>query len=265
MDRNKNTLWTFGCSFTAEYEPIDGLYPPYKNNYDRYREFRGGVLPPTWPNIVAKFMNYNVMNCAYGGSSNYNILMQFSNVSNLIKRGDILIFGWTKLTRFIAANFAENIFNNVLPVGANYQDLGMSQTTIDEILVNRTHEIWKQEIHSWISIITTLCKNIGAEDYHWSSDENVFNGESGHILTDPKYIIVRDKAALDNNLYVDKHNMMWYLTHQDHYGGIQRGKIMDETNYEIMDGHMGEFGHQLQAEIFFEHILDNSKIIKRGL
>jgi hypothetical protein len=56
---------------------------------------------------------------------------------------------------------------------------------------------------------------------------------------------------------------MWYLTHQDHYGGIQKGKIMDETNYEIMDGHMGELGHQLQAEIFFEHLLDHSEILKR--
>ena len=131
MDKNKNTLWTFGCSFTAEYEPIDNVHPPYENNYDRYRNWRGGTLPLTWPNIMAKFMDYNVMNCALGGSSNYNILMQFSNISHLIKKDDILIFGWSKLTRFIAANFVENIFNNVLPVGSNYNDLGMSQNTID--------------------------------------------------------------------------------------------------------------------------------------
>ena len=74
---------------------------------------------------------------------------------------------------------------------------------------------------------------------------------------------MRDSAAIENDHYVDKHNMMWYLTHRDHYGGIQKGKIMDETNYEIMDGHMGELGHQLQAEIFFEHLLDYSEIIKR--
>jgi hypothetical protein len=39
MDKSKNTLWTFGCSFTAEYEPIDNIHPPYENNYDRYRKF----------------------------------------------------------------------------------------------------------------------------------------------------------------------------------------------------------------------------------
>ena len=47
-------LWTFGCSFTAEYNPIDGIYAPYENNYDKYRRFRGGELPKTWPNILAE-------------------------------------------------------------------------------------------------------------------------------------------------------------------------------------------------------------------
>ncbi len=32
-----NKLWTFGCSFTAEYDPIDGLFFPFENNYDKYR------------------------------------------------------------------------------------------------------------------------------------------------------------------------------------------------------------------------------------
>jgi hypothetical protein len=104
---------------------------------------------------------------------------------------------------------------------------------------------------------------VGAEDFHWSSDEKVFSAEDNNIINDSKYIVVRDPAAIESTIFVDKHNMMWYLTHQDHYGGIQKGKIMDETNYEIMDGHMGELGHQLQAEIFFEHLLDHSEILKR--
>jgi hypothetical protein len=30
-----NRLWTFGCSFTAEYNPIEGVYHPFENQYDR--------------------------------------------------------------------------------------------------------------------------------------------------------------------------------------------------------------------------------------
>ena len=40
-----NRLWTFGCSFTAEYNPIEGVYHPFENQYDRYKKFKGGKLP----------------------------------------------------------------------------------------------------------------------------------------------------------------------------------------------------------------------------
>lgn len=260
-----NTLWTFGCSFTAEYEPIDNLHPPFKNNYDLYKDWKGGTLPPTWPNIVSNSIGYKIMNCAYGGSSNYGILNQFSNISHLIKKGDILIFGWTQLTRFIAANFEQNVFNNVLPVGANYESLRMSQNTIDEILVNRTHEIWRHEVLGWIRFINTFCKNIGVEDFHWTSDYRIFNSGEKDIMDNSRFIVVRDKFAIENPYFVDKHNMMWYLTHQDHYGGIQMGKIMDETSYEIMDSHMGEYGHKLQAEYFYQHLINYSDILKNKI
>ena len=49
-----NRLWTFGCSFTAEYDPIDGLFFPFENNYDKYRKLRGGTLPNVWVDLLAK-------------------------------------------------------------------------------------------------------------------------------------------------------------------------------------------------------------------
>ena len=120
-------LWTFGCSFTAEYDPIDGIHPPYENNYDKYRTFKGGELPKTWPNILAEKIGYEIMNCALGGASNYHIFNQFINVCELIQKDDILIFGWTQLGRFIAVNTSQNLISQVLPNGAEYHDLGMSK------------------------------------------------------------------------------------------------------------------------------------------
>ena len=32
------TLWTFGCSFTAEYDPIDGIFFPFENDFDKYKK-----------------------------------------------------------------------------------------------------------------------------------------------------------------------------------------------------------------------------------
>ena len=70
------TLWTFGCSFTAEYDPIDGIFFPFENDFDKYKKWRGGNLPPVWPTILGDKLNCKVMNCAVGGSSNYNIFNQ---------------------------------------------------------------------------------------------------------------------------------------------------------------------------------------------
>jgi hypothetical protein len=70
-------------------------------------------------------------------------------------------------------------------------------------------------------------------------------------------------ALLQSKIFVNKHNMMGYLTHQDHYGGKQKGKIIDETNDEIVDGHMGEFGHIVQCNVFYNHISHVSKILNK--
>jgi hypothetical protein len=256
-------LWTFGCSFTAEYDPIDYIHPPYENNFDKYRTFKGGEFPKTWPNILSEKIGYEIMNCALGGASNYHIFNQFIDVCELIEKDDILIFGWTQLGRFIAVNTVQNLISQVLPNGAEYDDLGMSKTTIEEILVNRTHPLWKTEVMNWIKFINVFVEKIGVEVYHWSSDDRIFDAQNKEVFNDNKFIVVRDPGAIESQIYVDKHNMMWYLTHQDHYGGTQKGKIMDETNYEIMDGHMGELGHKVQFEMFYDHISNVSKILNR--
>lgn len=257
-----NTLWTFGCSFTAEYDTIDGLHPPYKNNFDRYKDFRNGELPKIWPRILAEKINYKLFNSALGGSSNYRILMQFSEVCDLIEKDDICVFGWTQKTRFIAANFVENIFNDVLPFGASYPDLNFSQKTLEEVLVNRTHPVWANEVLKWTKIINLFLNNIGAEVYHWTSDDTIFNVSNNEIKENQSYIVVRDDEFLNNQLIKDRHSMMWYLTHPRNYGGTQMGKIIDETKGQIEDGHMGEFGHKFQAKVFFDHIIKNTKIEK---
>lgn len=259
-----STLWTFGCSFTAEYDPIDNIFPPYENNFDRYKNWRGGSFPKTWSNILAEKIDYKVMNCAMGGASNYHIFNQFINVCELIQKDDILVFGWTQLGRFVAINMVQNLICQVLPNGGgDYDDLGMCKKTVEEILVNRTHPLWKEEVLNWIKFINVFTEKIGVEAYHWTSDDRIFDAENKEIFNSDRFIVVRDPGAIESEIFVDKHNMMWYLTHQDHYGGIQRGKIIDETNHEIQDGHMGEFGHIVQSEMFYDHISHVSKILNK--
>ena len=63
---NRNTLWTFGCSFTAEY-PLE--IPDLRTKYDDYKNWRGGNLPKSWPTLLSEMIDYDVKNFGEGGSS----------------------------------------------------------------------------------------------------------------------------------------------------------------------------------------------------
>jgi len=254
-------LWTFGCSFTAEYDYIGGVHPPYENFFDKYKKWKGGELPKIWVTLLGEHIEYEVMNCAIGGSSNYTILNQFSNVCDLIQKDDVVIFGWTSITRFTVANVVENIYQNILPMGGNNENTKLSENTINEILINRTHPLWIKEIHSYIRMINIFLKNIGAEVYHWTSDDKIFN-INDKLVNDNQFIVVRDEYALNDVTNNDRHNLLNYIILCHHYNEMWLAKISDETLGEIPDLHLGEYGHTFQAHMFFNHIKKNTKIDK---
>lgn len=249
-----NKLWTFGCSFTAEYNPIDGLFFPFENNYDKYRKYRGGKLPHVWVDLLADKINYEPYNCAIGGSSNNTIFNQFINVSDLIKENDILIFGWTSLTRFPMVHLNEDIMINLLPNATNYGDAGLSKNTMEEILVNKSHKLWVNEILNWIKLINLYCREKNVEVYHWTSDEIIFDQHSKFI--DEKYIVPEHN---ENN----KTNLLGFLNLPQHFGGVLKARIVEETNGEVIDDHMGEYGHMNQCNYFYNHIIKHSKILNK--
>ena len=93
-----------------------------------------------------------------------NLFNQFINVCELIKKEDILIFGWTQVGRFNAVDTIQNLMAQILPNGDNY-NIGLSKNTIEEILVNRTHPLWKIEVMNWIKFINVCVDKIGVEAY----------------------------------------------------------------------------------------------------
>lgn len=247
-------LWTFGCSFTAEYNPIDGLYYPFENQYDKYRTYRGGTLPDVWPELLGKKINYKTVNCAIGGSSNYTIFNQFINVCDLIKKDDILIFGWTSMLRFQSVHLRNNELINLLPNATNYEDFGFSKNTLDEILFNRSSLVWVNEVLSWIKIINQIARDRGYEVYHWTSDDTIFKTNDKFI--DERFIVVTDPNY--NNL-----GMLGYLNIPINDDNILTARILEETDGEINDEHMGEFGHIHQCDYFYNHIIKYSKILNK--
>ena len=45
-----NTLFTFGCSYTADYNVMTN---------QKYNDFKGGTLPDVWPKVLSKKLNTN--------------------------------------------------------------------------------------------------------------------------------------------------------------------------------------------------------------
>lgn len=246
------TLWTFGCSFTAEYYPVGDEF--IRGNYDEYKDWRGGTLPDVWPTLLGKKLNLEVKNMAFGGDSNYAIFDQFLNVVDLIKEGDVIIFGWTHAVRFQAANpISRNGFNQILPSITNYPDTGLSIKAVEEILVNRSNPIWIKEVLNWIKFINIFCDKTNVNIFHWTSDLDIFNCNS-EFINDKKFI-----TPPCDNPWEHHHMMLGYLSEPFQYGGKMIGKIIDETDGLIPDCHFGEHGHKVQAEYFYKHIIENLK------
>jgi hypothetical protein len=241
------TLWTFGCSFTAEYYPVG--HHTIKSTYDDYKKWKG-YLPEIWPTLLGKKLNCRVENKGKGGDSNYGILDQFFSCHHLIKESDIVIFGWTNVIRFKAANPLIDQFNQLLPAQFDcYQDTGMSVKTIEEIFINRTHPLWLDEVHNWVKFINSFMEKSGVNVYHWTSDENIFGNEEDFID--------KSKFIIPPYTHATPKMILGYLSQPHYYDNQFKAKIIEETNGEINDCHFGEHGHKVQSEYFYDHIINN--------
>jgi hypothetical protein len=236
----QKTLWTFGCSFTAEYYPIDN--PTCKSNYDDYKKWRGGNLPKVWPTLLGEMMNYDVKNCAWGGSANQAIFSKFISEHKKFKEGDLVIIGWTSMLRFVAYNKRDKNMNNILPsfVNTNGTHIFSDQALI-EIFDNKSHPEWNNELWEWISLINSFCKLAGVKILHWNSDDTFFNEKYND--KDEVDTFIKDT---DGNLDIFEYSRRLYC--EDKY------TIEYETCGEVEDLHSGEFGHLSQARYFYEFI-----------
>ena len=217
-----NTLHTFGCSHTARFETSGNLI-----EYIKYKEYRGGSYPKIWPELLSEKLNLKLNNAAVGGASNYEILQSFCDNVEKFQQGDIVIIGWSYKERFRVVDYFDGTF---VKVGAGYSAkvYNISKNTIDEMLFNRAHEKWLEEIQSWEKAIRRLCNNSKVQLVFWSFDPNIY------------------KDSLNFDL-------------------VQLGAetITTETGGKVHDMHYGEKGHIVQYEYFLRLLnkLNNKRLI----
>jgi hypothetical protein len=149
----KRTIWTFGDSFTESFSD---------NKVDWVKSYCDwkGYIPKVYGEVISDKMDLGLMNLGKGGSDNYSIFQSVCNSVNNIQPNDIIIIGWSSLFRFRLANVS-NAWKVVLPAfPKNLVNLeSISQTTIDEILANRTNGVYMEEVNSWMKLLNFTFSN----------------------------------------------------------------------------------------------------------
>jgi hypothetical protein len=152
-----NKLWTFGDSMT---EPFQNNNADWSLEYCNYK----GYCPKVYGEILAEKLEMNLVNRGKGGIDNYTILEKICEDINKIGKDDIVIIGWTYPVRFRIVNDG-NVWSYILPNSKKDKYIkSISQSTTDEILVNRNHNLYIKEIDNWIRLINKPLNNV----IHWS-------------------------------------------------------------------------------------------------
>jgi hypothetical protein len=232
-----NTLYTFGCSYTAPYSKSPENTPPSELSfYDRYYNYRNQSFPATWPEILSSKLNLKLNNLGKQAQGVDYVFESFCKISHEIERGDYVIYEVPYIERF------RIIDNENEWVDANSQtDISYCPLNISEfIAVQRTSDKYQEEVLNKLKLIKSYSESKGFKLYIWFAD-NCFH----------KLIDLNDSTYLLNKL-LDENEEHTVFNPVYEKGGL---RIFEETNNEVDDMHFGESGHKVLAELFYNHII----------
>ena len=243
---NMNTLYTFGCSYSQDFEDIyshlhDGQKPAQLKYVD---EFLDGVMPPTWSKVLSDLLGYDRINMAQGGTGNETIFENVCVLSPQFKKGDMVIIQWTENHRFRwPSDDYDNLWTQQLP--NNYWKIPtLSKLTFEEMTVIRNHHLYRKELYNYQTLLEQLALSVGFDIYFWSMGEN--------IITE----LPIDKKFLLSNKFKD-----WYNEYRTYFNKMMAYTVTQETNGVISDGHYSKTGHEVIGNLFYEHIITPRPII----
>lgn len=157
----KNTLWSFGDSYSTPY----GEKPYIKcDDYINYK----GYEPKMFSQIIAENLEMNCVINAKGGLDNYSIMENVCNISDKVIDGDIIIIGWSHINRFrVVKENGEWI--PILPFLRLNKFEEFNMDLLDKLAINRLdyEQKYSDEVNSWIKIINRAYENCTV--IHWSA------------------------------------------------------------------------------------------------
>lgn len=157
-------LFVFGDSFSEKWDDLS----PYS--------VWSGYIPKVYSQMVSEKLGIECFNFAKGGWSNADIFQSVCQNADKIGDGDIVIIGWTIFERFrLSSAHPINPFwirfqagNWDLNLKANLIPEGISETTVNEILYNRSfEELYIEEVSDWIKLLSKTFKGNTFINFRW--------------------------------------------------------------------------------------------------
>jgi len=225
----KNKLFIFGCSHSAKFKD-SGITTDYETHLNGW--------PLSWSEILSDNLNLELRNLARGGRSNDSIFDDFCNESDNIKKGDVVIIGWSYLNRFRIWSTKYNPTRWIDVSVADFETIkeatGFSKRTVEEICLSRDNQLYETEIHNREKLILDYLKLKNVNVFLWNGGSPFENNDN--------YLLEKFEENLSETFEI------WFRKN----GG---STITEETQGKIIDNHLGKHGNILQAELFYDEIL----------
>jgi len=174
-------LWIFGDSYSCEWNIVTG---------ERHKEYVKDYKPILHiSNIIKKELNCdNVYNGARSGNCNYSILQSICECIDKIKKDDIVIIGWSEITRWRSLSFGEEW--TVIGVNFNRRTEAFRKES-----VNRDCKRVVNEINSWIKLLNLTLPN---QTIHWTPFQKLKNSHPKLNIHTPPFHMKRINELSNN-------------------------------------------------------------------
>lgn len=156
-------IYVFGDSFSENYKnPREGIdISSYIWEYIKYLG-RDSVM---YIDLLSEYFNQPIDNYSIGGISNEHIFMLFMENYSKIKEDDVVVFGWTDISRIMIPINLDGSYtwrSNIYP-----NDF-LSEKTCDEMRVMYNHELYKNKLLGTIKFIDEILSNNITIHWTWS-------------------------------------------------------------------------------------------------
>lgn len=250
------TLWVFGDSFSEEQRDIPG----YNQRKQYSVEFLGKENYDCWGKLLADKLGFQYRNHAgvngletkniSAGNTNDDLLTNVTHFSNEYKEGDIIILGFTDITRFKLPSLLGDVKSVLVSENSESHDF-LTNNECKKIHTLRNSNIgyYIEEFYTRIKPLIRLSKILKFDIYYWSWISKIEEEASKLDIFNEMNFILHEIMSNFNEVNYDYNRLI------NHFG-VEFDSISNHTKNQISDCHQSEPCHIKHAELFYQYLKD---------